>query len=132
MQHDFGNLFGKLLGVYFRPLRKFDRLPIYLGVTSYVTMKMIARAQFPMKFDMQRQRGRANRQALSDRIQGERISQRRAHIAGHPGCLDLLPLAQTFLRSRFRSRGLYRFLLSHHNIDKKKQALCTKAGLPHD
>ena len=67
---------------------------------------------------------------------GASVNLRRDHIAGHPGCLDLLPLAQTFLRSRFWSRGLYRPLLSHHNIDKKtasvhKRGLAThRARLP--
>ena len=62
---------------------------------------------------------------------GASVNLRRDHIAGHPGCLDLLPLAQTFLRSWFWSRGLYRpllTLLSHHNIDKKTASVY-KRGL---
>ena len=52
------------------------------------------------------------------RQSGATVNLRRDHIAGHPGCFDLLPLAQTFLRSRFWSRGFYRPLLSHHNNKK--------------
>ena len=59
---------------------------------------------------------------------GASVNLRCDQIAGRPGCLDLLPLAQTFLRSRFWSRGLYRPLLSHHNIGKKTASVY-KRGL---
>ena len=62
---------------------------------------------------------------------GAFVNLRRDHIAGHPGCLNLLPLAQTFLRSRFWSRGLCRPLFTVTPQHWQENRLCVQKGISH-